>query len=67
MWTAEEHCILARPVATIFCAVYQELREARWLPARLMESLQIMLEFFHASGKGLDLSDINCPLYKVTR
>ena len=49
---------------TVAC---QELREARWMPARLMESLQIMLEFFHASGKGLDLSDINCPLYKVTR
>jgi len=47
--------------------VFQELREAKWIPARLMESLQIMLEFFHASGKGLDLSDINCPLYKVTR
>ena len=48
-------------------AIYsQDFKKASWISGRLSESLNILVEFFHADGKGLAMPCLNCTLYEVS-
>jgi BAI1-associated protein 3 len=42
----------------------EDFKKASWISGRLSESLNILVEFFHADGKGLAMPCLNCTLYE---